>query len=598
MDSCDSPLLRKMKRTVIILLLLLAGLPLWAQETDFRVPDSLAIFLEENPEPDSKRVETLIKVISYCNTERHYDESAEYVEELDNIAVRLNNPYIKSYAELFNGISNIAKDDDAIEAFKHINSSLILALQLPEDNKSINLLVRIYNTLGAYYTQCMMDGDAFDCFMKGLELNNKIGDKKNDYILRVNLLSSYISMKKYKESIEIGKEMLADKDYIYDKYLIYSKIASIYIDIETYDTAIIYYDSAFMTAASERDKSRCLANIGLVQYSMGDYKKSFENLKHSYENYSEHNTKDIELMDLIYLGSIYDKFSQPDSALLLLDKGILIAREINMPIFEIEGLELKNEVLFNVKDIEEYNRNTKRLIYLKDSLYNSVDARKLETLWLQYDFKQTENKLQFEKQLAEERHFKQLMVMIFAMTILGLLILVLFLILNKKKISIKNKDIQLKNNKLKEDVLNKEIESRNRELTAKALVQVERQELLTEMIEKLKAIVDDKRKLSQNLNEVIGSFEKYKSSATPEDFDHYFTQTNPDFYKHLLADFPNLTPYEQHLCAFLRLNLNTKDIAAICNISPDSAKVARARLRKSLNLVGSDADLTEFLSKY
>ena len=170
--------------------------------------------------------------------------------------------------------------------------------------------------------------------------------------------------------------------------------------------------------------------------------------------------------------------------------------------------------------------------------------------------------------------------------------------LKSKDMELKNADMELKNKQLKEAMLTKEIEARNRELTAKALVQVERQELLTEMIEKLKAIVDDKRKLSQNLNEVIGSFEKYKNSATPEDFDYYFTQTNPDFYKHLLADFPNLTPYEQRLCAFLRLNLNTKDIAVICNISPDSAKVARARLRKSLNLVGSDADLTEFLSKY
>ena len=83
-----------------------------------------------------------------------------------------------------------------------------------------------------------------------------------------------------------------------------------------------------------------------------------------------------------------------------------------------------------------------------------------------------------------------------------------------------------------------------------------------------------------------------------KDFDYYFTQTHPDFYKNLSRDFPDLTPYETHLCAYIKLNLNTKDIAEICGIAPASAKMARHRLRKSLGITDSDTDLTTFLSKY
>ena len=75
-------------------------------------------------------------------------------------------------------------------------------------------------------------------------------------------------------------------------------------------------------------------------------------------------------------------------------------------------------------------------------------------------------------------------------------------------------------------------------------------------------------------------------------------RVHPGFYEKLCADFPNLTQSELRLCAFLKLNLNTKEIAAINNITINSAKVARSRLRKKLNISDINDNLVEFLSQY
>ena len=75
-----------------------------------------------------------------------------------------------------------------------------------------------------------------------------------------------------------------------------------------------------------------------------------------------------------------------------------------------------------------------------------------------------------------------------------------------------------------------------------------------------------------------------------------FEQVYEVFYKRLMEQFPDLTPGERKLCALLRLNVSSKDIAAITFQNPQSVDMARYRLRKKLNLTGED-NLVDFLTK-
>ena len=76
-----------------------------------------------------------------------------------------------------------------------------------------------------------------------------------------------------------------------------------------------------------------------------------------------------------------------------------------------------------------------------------------------------------------------------------------------------------------------------------------------------------------------------------------FNITYPEFVSNVLAKYQNLTPSEIKLCALLRLNLSTKDIAEILNQTYDSVRVSRTRLRGKLNL-GANDNLVTFLMKF
>jgi DNA-binding CsgD family transcriptional regulator len=64
----------------------------------------------------------------------------------------------------------------------------------------------------------------------------------------------------------------------------------------------------------------------------------------------------------------------------------------------------------------------------------------------------------------------------------------------------------------------------------------------------------------------------------------------------LQQQFPDLSPNERRLCAFLRLNMSSKEISTITGQSIHSIQVARTRLRKKLQLTHSEQGLIEFLA--
>jgi DNA-binding CsgD family transcriptional regulator len=69
-----------------------------------------------------------------------------------------------------------------------------------------------------------------------------------------------------------------------------------------------------------------------------------------------------------------------------------------------------------------------------------------------------------------------------------------------------------------------------------------------------------------------------------QEFEHRITATNEDFYQKLLGSYPDLKPSELKLCAYLRLNLSTKELAEILNKSARSIENTRFSIRKKMGL--------------
>ena len=77
-------------------------------------------------------------------------------------------------------------------------------------------------------------------------------------------------------------------------------------------------------------------------------------------------------------------------------------------------------------------------------------------------------------------------------------------------------------------------------------------------------------------------------------FEEAFNNADKDFMKNLKSKHPNLTPNDLKLCAYLRLNLSSKEIAPLLNISHRSVEVKRYRLRKKMGLE-HESGLTEYI---
>jgi DNA-binding CsgD family transcriptional regulator len=78
------------------------------------------------------------------------------------------------------------------------------------------------------------------------------------------------------------------------------------------------------------------------------------------------------------------------------------------------------------------------------------------------------------------------------------------------------------------------------------------------------------------------------------DFNSSFESLNKNFYARLKQAYPEISPNDLKLCALIKMNLSIKEMAGILNISPDSVKTARYRLRKKLQL-NTEENLTDFI---
>ena len=94
---------------------------------------------------------------------------------------------------------------------------------------------------------------------------------------------------------------------------------------------------------------------------------------------------------------------------------------------------------------------------------------------------------------------------------------------------------------------------------------------------------------------------KIDENLTDEDswqlLEDAFNNVDQEFLSKLKTEFTELSPSELKLCVYLRLNLSTKEIATLLNITPKSVEIKRYRLRKKLNLGGED-HLQDFILGY
>ncbi|WP_298895006.1 triple tyrosine motif-containing protein [uncultured Psychroserpens sp.] len=145
--------------------------------------------------------------------------------------------------------------------------------------------------------------------------------------------------------------------------------------------------------------------------------------------------------------------------------------------------------------------------------------------------------------------------------------------------------MSLRNEQLKQDIDNK-----NRELAISTMSLIKKNEFLNNIKEELKSVNE-----TEGLNPVIKIIDKNLNNTDDwKFFEEAFNNADKDFLKKVKAKHPSLTPNDLKLCAYLRLNLSSKEIAPLLNISSRSVEVKRYRLRKKMELP-HESSLTNYI---
>jgi DNA-binding CsgD family transcriptional regulator len=151
--------------------------------------------------------------------------------------------------------------------------------------------------------------------------------------------------------------------------------------------------------------------------------------------------------------------------------------------------------------------------------------------------------------------------------------------------------------KIKNEQLQADLAGKSRELANSAMNIVYKNELLQKISDEMTHLKDSSGK--QLSDEQLRRIQKVIDEGMNDErdwniFESSFNEAHENFFKKLKSGHPDLVPNDLKLCAYLRMNMSSKEMASLLNISLRGVEIRRYRLRKKLNLE-HDKNLVEFL---
>jgi len=533
---------------------------------------------------------------------------AQHSEKLDSLFFRLETAREDSARiSILTSISHVYSSFDLPLSLQYAEE----ALKLAQNAKNRSLLAHAHMSVG---TICFMQGlleISVRHYHEALRIHEEMANAPGIAQAKTNLGGLHLQLHKFEEAkvffyealdlfLDIAKEK-GDTIPPHPIVSIYNNLGIAFENLEDYNKAIEYYSRGIGLAKRMPSQEKNLAmlhnNLGSNYMKRGQPTEALENMKEALRIRTGLFDKAGEAASYRMIGIFY--FSQENyiKALENFKLGFDLATEVgSTPI--LSGI---SEKLFEIYHLT--NQTDSALKYhllfkeYADKLKNEETLRELTRLEIVSQYQEKEKIQAIEQRRRTLRHLLISSTLVLSVIILGLLY---FLSQNRlRRVNLMNRNIQLasENAELERETLARELELKNKELTTSVIYQIRKNELINAIAGKLMANTQNFRKENQELiSEIIKDLEKTQNESIWEEFESRFHQVHNQFYDRLNEISPELTPNERRLCAFLRLNMSTKEISSITGQSLRSIDVARTRLRKKINLTNSDQGLIEYLS--
>ena len=552
---------------------------------NFQKVDSLQLALKITENPKDK-VETYLilskelensnpaKALEYANIANKLAEEIGYEKGILNSMITIANVHwIMTEYKL---AMDFAEKSKELAAETGKTKELALAT---------HVIGRIYLVLGDY------DKSA-EYFFESLRLFEKINDKEGIILAFNSIGSVYFSQKKYEKALEysfkamnIIKE-LNDQDGIARQL---NNIAAVYGSRKDYVKAGEYLEESLKISkelGNRRLEGVNYLNLGTINKQLKNYDKAIENLGYALSVFEDMQNTIYIARCQIGIGHYYLHINKINQSLIHATKAYEEGEKYEFKTIILNSAELLSQIYLSKKDtLKSYYYNIIKY-QMKDSLNLEESLTQLSKLELQYEF---------HKKEQEERIKQQQKDYLYLITIISLIfisVIITIVLLTRQKVKAKNALFEKKQ-------LENKIEFKNKELAINVMSLIKKNEMLSGISDQLillksKAVKDETKK---TLQVIARKLKKNSESEIWEEFELRFKQVHGEFYSKLLEKFPDLSQGEQRLCAFLRLNMSTKEISDLTGQSISALEMARFRLRKKLGISSTDVNLVNFLSQ-
>jgi len=456
------------------------------------------------------------------------------------------------------------------------------------------LKAKVYNKTGYFFFIDGQLGKAYEAFREALKINFSEGTFLDAGVLAttyIRMARLYAKFSLYAEVLDFAEKSitLTKNEKGVDRVSVYRQIGWIQKMMGNYYEALKFLKDAERINKNNHNKTKrdrygiiIKRNIAEVYYEIGDKRKSLKLILESIKDAKKAKVRNIDMSLYLLLSKLYNDQGNFKEAL----KNGLKAYDIAVV------RDLPGKLAATTKQLENIYENTgdSDLAYYYVKKYNDAKSRvekeEGKSAYLKEELKiakrEFEEKMQAIESKAEMAELNTLLITVALIMSIGFG----FLFYRRKKI------VFLQQIAKKEKVKYK-IQQQLKEEKEKVIAKEE------ELKVYMKMLSDDSNTSVKNLKEVkriLNELRDFKI-LTENDwtgFKSIFQNVYPNFFKNFKIRSINYSQGDLKLAALVRLNFNTKEIAEILVISPDSVRKSKYRLRKKMNFT-SEEELQKFI---
>jgi tetratricopeptide (TPR) repeat protein/DNA-binding CsgD family transcriptional regulator len=500
-------------------------------------------------------------------------------------------------------------------AFDSAHYFLDRALKDAIQFSSFRQQAEIHNDLGNTFIEENNFLKAIDEYIQAAKFYDSVLHNANGYATALfNIGNIHSVMGNTDEAlryVKSGRELAKKNNYLKGIAYGYKLIGRIYRKQGKSDSAIFSYNEAlenYLKFGDKHNAAELELSLGNIYYDRKEYRVALRHLDKATQ-YARPIQGKTELA-YIYSSQGFNYYALNDfnRATIYFDSSRLVANEIHNAYLVMDAYQILGQIEKEKGDYKRALDFQEKFSFLNDSLSKAENRKAVAEIQTKYET--VAKQAQIELLQKDQRINRISNYTLAAFIFFGLILAAL--LFNRSQIRVKTAsrlaekevelsrqqkelfEVELKARRLQQEQLRLELDFKNRELTTYTLNLIQKNEVLEELRTALEQL--DRSNGQNNMTGILQKL-KYSSHLDKEwdGFKRYFEQVHTGFFDSLLKQYPELSASELKLCALLKLNLETKEMASLLGISPESVKVARSRLRKKLSLE-AEQNLTIFLT--